>query len=81
MFSEFYNWSLINEVVNKAETEDFFPQHFIIDGQLVNDKNDTFFTNVGNKLANYITVPPEHNFKEYLHSESDVSFSVEFGSH
>ena len=78
MFSEFYNWSLINEVVNKTETEDYFPQYFSIDGHLV---NDNFFTNVGIKLANYITVPPEHNFKEYLHGESDVSFSVEFGSH
>ena len=74
-------WSLINKVLNKTETEDSFPHYFIIDGQAFNDKKaianmfNNFFTNIGIKLANDITVSPDHNFKDYLLNKPGVSFS------
>ena len=60
-------------MLNKTETKYSFPQNLIIDGQAVYDKKanvnmfNNFFTNKGIKLANYITVPLDHNFKDYLH--------------
>ena len=74
-------WSLIDEVLNKTEAKDSFPRHFIIDGQGVNDKKtianmfNNFLTNIGIKLANNITVPPDHNFKNNLLNKPGVSFS------
>ena len=36
---------------------------------------NNFFTNIGIKLANDITVSPDHNFKDYLLNKPGVSFS------
>ena len=36
---------------------------------------NNFFTNIGIKLANDITVSPDHNCKDYLFNEPGVSFS------
>ena len=41
---------------------------------------NNMFTNVCFKLTNDITDPPDHNFKDYSHSERGVSFSFKYAS-
>ena len=47
---------------------------------IIANMSNNFFTNVDVKLANYITVSSDHNFKDYLHSERGVSFNFKYVS-
>ena len=75
-------WQKIREILNKTRKTSNFPTSFKLDGKLITDKQtiadqfNTFFTEIGPKLANKIdcTKSSSDNFKHYLKSKPKSVF-------
>ncbi len=77
LFNKFKNdirgtWKTINEILCKTKKKKSFPQFFkdnetVITNKLtIANKFNTFFTNIGPKLADQIKMPKNKHFKNYL---------------
>ena len=67
-------WSTINDILNNKRKRNVVSTKFDIDGLLVTDENiiadkfNTYFTDVGKKLAQNINTPNGITFEKYLNS-------------
>jgi hypothetical protein len=69
-------WKTINTIISTTKNVKTLPEKLKIDGntlfkseEIANEFN-TFFQNIGPKLASKIQVPPDKSFQDYLHQPS-----------
>ena len=85
-FSKFKNdlkstWRTIKDILGSNKDKRDFPDHFMIDNTKVTDNEtiaksfNTFFTEIGPKLADRIEVPAHKNFKDFLRNPSTLDFN------
>ena len=74
-------WTTIKEILNKKTSKEDLPKSFILNGsQIDNDKTiadefNSYFTNIGPKLASHISCPSEKHFTDYLTNPLPMNFS------
>ena len=74
-------WATIKCVINKSGKKEQFPKHFLIndlpesDPEVIANKFNTYFTEIGPKLADSITPPNNKSFKDYLLTPVTSEFS------
>ena len=85
-FSKFKNdikstWSTIKEIIGNSKVANTLPDYFLIDDQPESDpvsivnKFNSYFTQIGPKLAYSILSPPNKSFKDYLKKPVNTNFS------
>jgi uncharacterized protein YifN (PemK superfamily) len=85
-FNKFRNdvkktWNTIKSILNKDNTKKDFPEKFLINGtytsdaQVIVNKFNEYFTNIGSELYRTIAVPQNKSFENYLQSPCGQTFS------
>jgi len=77
-------WRTINTILNKSDSKTEFPSYFIVDGNIVLDKQEIanrfnhFFTNIGPELAQNIDSSGKPSFESYLNdlTNQQIKFHV-----
>jgi len=75
-------WGMINTILNRTKTKSHFPDHFLVNGQQISDKQDVsnafndYFTKIGLQLANSVHSPEGISFKNFL--ENPISDQFQF---
>ncbi len=70
-------WKTINEILNRTKHKIKFPLFFndgenlVTSKELIANKFNTFFTNIGSKLSRQIKRPKNKSFKDYLISNNN----------
>ena len=65
-------WGVIKELVNRTSMKNILPQYFIVDREVLTDKHvianrlNTFFTNIGPKLASQIVTDGNSSYEDFL---------------
>jgi hypothetical protein len=76
-------WTTIKEIINKTSKNREYPETFVIDNENINDINiivnkfNHFFINIGPTLANNIPNSNNKNFEKYLQNMPDSQFSFQ----
>ncbi len=74
-------WKAINERLNKTKMKNHFPQYFkdgdnfLTNKQLLSNKFNSIFTNIGPTLSSQIKVPQNKTFKSFLTQKYNINFS------
>jgi hypothetical protein len=75
-------WLMINNLLNKSSSSKEFPKTFNINGNKISDHNtianefNTYFAQIGTKLANNIQTLDEQLFKNYLNEPINSTFTL-----
>ncbi len=76
-------WKTINEILNQTKHKIKFPLYFkdgenmVTSKELIVNKFNTFFTNIGSKLSQQIKRPKNKSFKDYLISNNNNQFKFQ----
>ncbi len=76
-------WKAINEILNKSKRKKHFTQYYkdgdnlFTNKQLISNKVNSFFTNIGPTLSSQIKVPQNKTFKSYLTQIYNINFSFQ----
>ena len=76
-------WGTIKQILNRTRSKENLPEALLIDNVMTSDHNiiankfNTFFANVGLKLAENITDAENTNFWDYLLNQSLPNFTFE----
>lgn len=74
-------WKTINDILNRTKRKKKFPQFFrdgndVVTGKLeIANRFNNYFTNIGPKLSQLITMPTNKNFQSYLNNRCTHNFS------
>ena len=74
-------WGVIKELVNRRPMKNILPQYFIVDREVLTDKHvianrlNTFFTNIGPKLASQIVTDGNSSYEDFLINPTLHEFS------
>jgi endonuclease/exonuclease/phosphatase family metal-dependent hydrolase len=76
-------WGVIKEIINKSPKKNEMPNFFLINDLPENNPNvivnkfNLYFTNIGPKLANSIVQPSNKSFEDYLRDSINRSFEFQ----
>ena len=74
-------WGVIKELVNRRPMKNILPQYFIVDREVLTDKYvianrlNTFFNNIGPKLASQIVTDGNSSYEDFLINPTLHEFS------
>ncbi len=76
-------WKAINEILSKTKRKKHFPLYFkdgdniLTNKDLISNKFNSFFTNIGPTLSNQINIPQNKTFKSFLTEKHNINFSFQ----
>ena len=76
-------WGVIKDLVNRTSIKNTLPQYFIVDKEVLTDKHvianrlNTFFTNIGSKLASQIVTDGYSSYEDFLINPTVHEFSFD----
>ena len=71
-------WGVLKELVNRTSMKNILPQYFIVDREVPTDKHvianrlNTFFTNIGPKLASQIVTDGNSSYEDFFNKPNNT---------